>query len=334
MQRRFLFLFLLLVISIVNVFSENITIRLAYNNIPPGSAWLGGLEKLSKEWKKVTNGQVTLKIMQNQGDETILLQKINSQKLEAVIFDSAAVKTISPEAFSLSLPSLIQSDSELDVVLEKLHDYLQLKLEGRKSPSLVPVDYIKAGWIYLFSKDPIRSPDDLKAQKLIVNSNQSDIPQLWISLGFKIDTTPGNMLTKIQSGQIDAFYMNAYGSLVIWSSIQQKIKYMSDMKLAPILGFLLIEKETWYSISEENRSKIKAATRKICLELEAETMRDDNKKIAELKEKGLIVVSPSASDKVLWENKMKDAMAKGLGTVFPKEMLEKVTKILTELRKK
>lgn len=329
--------FMVATLAIAVVFGASgtpVTIRLGYNNMPPNSPWSQGLERLAAEWKEATGGEVVMQIKHAQGDEKIILQKMNSGFLEACVFDGWGMRSIADETFVMSIPSLIRTDEELKYVMEKVTPYLMERVEARKDPSLKALGFMQVGWIRFFSRNPILNPEDLMKQKLSLNANQTDIHQLWIALGFNINTSPGMLVQQLSSKMVDAFFTSPLWVASQWKSIQSHTPYMTEMKLAPVLAGIFVKTEVWARISPENQRKMIAVTKEITAEMEAETGKEELKVIAQLEAKGLKVVKSTPESVARWEENFRSGIARGASKAFSQVMFEKVKSLTEKIRKR
>jgi TRAP-type transport system periplasmic protein len=148
----------------VNLSAAPVIIKLA-SIAPERSPWGVVLERLASEWKKITKGEVVLRIYHNgvAGTEEDILAKARLNQLQAGVITASGLSNLSPEVLALSIPFLIKDEAELDRALAGTADYMAEKISEKGFTVLA---WSKVGWINFFSKKEVRTPDDLRATKL------------------------------------------------------------------------------------------------------------------------------------------------------------------------
>ncbi|MGB5881593.1 MAG: TRAP transporter substrate-binding protein DctP, partial [Thermoanaerobaculia bacterium] len=171
--------------------------------VPDGSVWDKALKEMGADWKESSDGRVTLRIYPGgvAGDEPDVVRKMRIGQIQAASLTVTGLSEIDPAFKVFTIPLFYDSYEELLFVLEAMEPYLAAKLEAR---GFVFVHWGHAGWVHLFSKDPIRQIDDLKQQKLFVWAGQDDMVQWWMRSGFKpVALAATDIMTGLQTGMIE-----------------------------------------------------------------------------------------------------------------------------------
>ncbi len=170
------FLFaLLFVFSISPLFAQRRMppIRLA-SLVPENTAWGMAINKMAAEWAKATNGEVQVIVFHGgtAGDEPEVLRKLRLNDIQAAVFTSVGLSSVTPEVMSISYPFMIRSDDELKEVMEKIKPDLEAKMQQN---GFVTLAWAHAGWIKVFSKTPVLVPAGVKAKCAEIRTGSVDI---------------------------------------------------------------------------------------------------------------------------------------------------------------
>ena len=130
---------------------------------PVGSPWELGVKKLAAEWDRLSGGTITLKIYAGgvAGDEPDMIRKMRIGTLNGALITVTGLQGIFNGVKTLSYPLLLQSDEELTYVLDKMKPFFDTELSKR---GFKPVMWSPSGWVYIFSRAPVVTPNDLRRQ--------------------------------------------------------------------------------------------------------------------------------------------------------------------------
>ena len=150
----------------------------------------------------------------------------------------------------------MNNDEEFGFVLEKMQPYFENELEKKGFKVLT---WTTGGWIYIFSKKPVVTPDDLRKQKLWAWDAEADEIKAWKELGFTVVTLPAiDVLAGLQTGMIEALTTSPLiAASNQWFGITT---HMCDLKYAPIYGALVISIRSWQKIPEDLKPQLMQAT--------------------------------------------------------------------------
>ncbi len=308
-----------------------LTLKLG-SQAPENSPIGRGLIKLAAEWKKASEGQVILKIYHggSLGDDESLRQKMKTGLIDAGLFTSQAMASIIPEFMSLSAPSLFETQEEFNYALEILKPELEKKLneKGYSSIAISP-----GGWVRFFSRYAIASPEDLKKYRMAIDPYESSLIQLFKLLGMNVFPVPNTILLQnVQSKAIDTFYTSPVYFSYQWSSYSKSISYMSDVRIAPFLGCVIVKTQSWEKVPSRYRAPLLELSARIAKEMEVEMIAKENSIIKELSGYGLKVVTPNAREAGLWKEAFSAAVDNEKVELFPRDMVRKARKAVQDYR--
>ncbi|MDR3334841.1 MAG: TRAP transporter substrate-binding protein DctP [Treponema sp.] len=321
----------LLVVLAGPVFAQKkvVTIKLA-SIVPENTPWGMALTKLARDWSTVTNGEVELKVYHNgvAGSEQDVLRKLKQNQIQAGVFSSVGMSTISSKIMTVSSPFLIRTDAELDLVLKELKQELEQEFIDQK---FQPLTWALAGWVKFFSRSPVFVPADLKKQKVGTASDQPELMQTFKTMGYQMVPVELNeVLISLNSGMIDAVYQSplAAGGFQFFGIA----KNMASINLAPMMGSIIINQRGWRAIPDQYKDKLLELGGQLSKDMNTSILKLEADAIATMLNYGLIINSVSPEQTQLWYTDVEQAMPRLLGKTFDRELYGKIQTLLGNYR--
>ena len=279
-------------VATVTLSAQNTTVRLA-TVVPANSSWHKALLDMGAAWNKNTGGRVTLRIYEGgtQGDErtVIRLMRPGVDQLQASLLMVSGLGEID-EAFNVfGMPFFFQSDDEAAHVRTRLTPAFEKRMEAKGFKLLA---WGSGGWVQLFSKNQIRTLDEVKKAKLFTSQGDDKMVQWYKANGFNPVALSSNDIPaqlKLGTGMINATPMPPYPALVL--QIFQHAKYMLDVRLAPLLGAIVMTNNAWNKISAEDRVKITEAAKAFEKRMNTEAPAQDSSSVKTMASRGLTVTT-------------------------------------------
>ncbi|GHV61724.1 hypothetical protein AGMMS49587_06620 [Spirochaetia bacterium] len=308
---------------------RTITINLA-SALPRNSPWGRTLDRIAADWIKATNGEVTLHVLhQYPGSEGDFLMKLRQDKIQAGIFTSLALNSIAPEIMALSIPFFIQDNDELDAVLKEVRPFLDSRIEQE---GYVNLAWVKAGWIKVFSRSPVFTPDDLRRLKVASAPDEPELMDAFRTMGFNmVPATYNDIPQKLNSGMIDAVYQSPIA--VSAYQLYRIAKNMGTTNLAPFMGGVLMSRKSWASIPEKYRGPLQDICRKAGAEIENSFQKSEDDAIIAMQQDGLTVNVTSPAQEQEWRRTIQQHIPDLVSrNIFNKDMYGRVQVILQNYR--
>jgi TRAP-type C4-dicarboxylate transport system substrate-binding protein len=259
-----------------------------------------------------------------------MVRKIQRGGLDAVTISASGLTFVDRNMDCLALPLLLESYEELDYVRAGMTPTLEKILEARK---LKLLHWAEAGWIYFFSKTPIRTPADLRSQRLWTGTGQPELEVLFKQFGFKVVPLPATeMLTALQTGLVDVIDVPPLSALL--DNSYQVANYMTELKWAPLNAATLISVRKWAQIPAEYKPKLLKDAQAVARDLRDVNRAADESAIAEMKARGLNVVELSAEELAVWRADAEQAYPKLRGSYVDPELFDEVMRLHEEYRSK
>jgi len=297
--------------------------------LPRSSEWGRALDRMASDWEKATNNSVRVVVSHDgrEGDEAKMISSLYSNAIQVGVFTSAGMADICPAVMNLSIPFMIKNETELDLVL---NDMLPL-ISNRVKKDFVVLAWSKGGWVYIFSKEKVLTPDDLRKQRLSTSPELRDMNTVFRTMGFQlVETDFTNMGTKLASNAINAIYIIPAGVAPL--GLHKNLSHMLDVPIAPILGAIVMNRVTWNKISSENQQKIVEATKKIALEFDASVLKTEANAITAMGKDGLTINKPNQAQQDMWSNEVKNTMPSLVGSIFDRDLFNRLNNILEKAR--
>lgn len=298
MKRVLAVLFLALVATVTAHRSHAATeVKLA-TVAPVGSVWDDALKRMGAEWEKATDGRVRLVIFAGgrQGDDPTILRKMRLGQLQAAALTPAGLAELDAAFHLFSAPFLFGSQAELTAVVDALEPDLE-KIFAKKGLRLLA--WGNTGTAHIFSKQPIRSLDELKKVRLFTSAGGGNYARWLSDSGF--DAVPlslPDVAQGLQTGIVDAVPSTPLATLSFqW---YRHAPYMFEVGITPSLGAVVMNERAWKSLSSEDQKRVRDIARSTQRELAQKIPARDQAAVAEMKKRGLKVtdVDPAREDQV------------------------------------
>jgi TRAP-type C4-dicarboxylate transport system substrate-binding protein len=298
--------------------ADNTVIKLA-TLAPDGSIWHKVLEEMGSEWRERTDGRVTLRLYAGgvAGDDPDMVRKIRIGQLHASSVTVAGLADIDTAFLVFNIPMFYESDEEFKHVLQGLAEELAARLESK---GFILLHWGHGGWVHLFSKQPVRTVDDLKKVKLFSWAGDDRIFNVWKSAGFRpVALASTDILTGLQTGLIDGFPTTPLAALSMqWF---RQTDYMLEPGVAPLMGATIISRKAWDRISERDRAAVLEAAERAERRLMREIPQKDEEAIEEMKKRGLKPVGIEPGQRLSeWKEIAEYFAAKMRSSIVPEEI--------------
>ena len=298
---------------------------------PSRSPWDKALEKVARDWERISNGTVQVKIFPGgiAGSELNMLRNLRLGGLQGVVVTTMGLSKIEPSVTVLNIPLLFHSAEEFGFVFDKMKPVFEKKIEEKGFKLVL---WTLAGWVNFFTKKPVIYPEDLKKLKISVTDSDPEIEQIWKKMGY--EAVPGDfkdLMVQLQSGMVSAAYLPA---LLAGSGQYFAVApHMLSMSLAPLVGGLILSDKAWESIPADLRQPFIAAIADASRGLLDETQGLEADAVKMMKENGLIVHDAPPAALEQWRQTAAEGAKDLIGPRFSKEMYDQIIAYIQEFRK-
>jgi TRAP-type C4-dicarboxylate transport system substrate-binding protein len=233
--------------------------------------------------------------------------------LQGAVLASPGLAEIDRAVYALSIPLAYTSDEEVYATL----DCVRPGLEGAMAAKgFVPLAWADGGWLRIFARRPVTSPDDLRRQKLFQWAGDTPGLEIWKSLGFNAIPAPATELaTGLQTGLLDAFLTSPQAALV--TRYYEQAPHMTDLRWAIIMVATVVTKDAWNRVPADVRPALLKAAQDTALRLRADMRASDEQDLQAMRQAGLKTIPVDARGRDLWLKLLDGARSRIRGEFVP-----------------
>jgi TRAP-type C4-dicarboxylate transport system substrate-binding protein len=259
---------------------------------PSGTTWMNLIEEWAATVRTESKGRLVFKIYPGgvQGDEQDVLKKIRFEQLHGGAFTGYGIGRIHSPTRVLELPFLFDNIGEIDYVRGHLMPDIE---QGYRDNGYELLGWMEVGFIYFFSKQPIRSLEDLGKSRLWYW--QGDALGKAFFDASELSPVPLSIIdvyTSLSTGMIDTVYAPPLGALALqWFS---KTKYITNVPMANGIGSLVVSRKFFQSLPQDLQLLLKRTGREAGEKLVTASRRDNLESLKVLQEHGLVLVEGDA----------------------------------------
>ena len=296
--------------------------------LPRNSDWGRELDKLASDWARATNNQVRVTMTHgSQMSESTMISSLLSNSIQAAVLTSAGLSEICPAVMNLSVPFMIRNEAELDLVLQDIKPVL----ESRVRNDFVIIGWSKGGWVYIFTKETVFTPDDLRRQRLASSNELRDMNTVFKTMGFQVvETNWVQIGTRLASNVVTAFYM--VPTLIVPLNLHRGL-HMLDLPIAPVMGAIVMNRVTWNQISAANQQEMLKYARAMGLGFDSSITRNEATAISSMSRDRLTVNRPNQTQQELWRTELQNSLPSLVGSIFDRDLYDRINTILQRARR-
>ncbi len=342
MKKKQMFLLLVLCLCSVSIFSQKVTVKIA-SVAPARSPWDIEQKAMAAEWAEITNGQVELKFYNasSMGGESGVIQRMKSLRpgqkspIDGSIFTNIGLYELTPDshAITLCVPFVFRNQEELSYVLENLNPEVEAAVEDAGFKML---GWFNVGWANFFTKEEVRTPDELKALRMGFSGiNSPGLMNAFKTANFNMyDVTPDKMMQSIRSSNgvkvVYSIPMYAYAA-----QYYTVLPYVVDIPLNPIMSAFVISNDTWNAIPDQYKPELLASIKKTAEKFVTVAEQSDREYLDKMDSEGNTLIKLTDSEVALWETTLRsdaEKMVQMSDPVVDEDFYNKIVTLLEEFR--
>jgi TRAP-type C4-dicarboxylate transport system substrate-binding protein len=315
----------MILLGVSTAHGQAINLKMAVD-APRNSPWGQSLERMAAEWRRISGGRVNLTVYAGtQGNDSQIIQKMRFG-LDAGVFPSTGLSLVYDDILALSIPSLIRDETELQLVLKELDPSFR---SGLADKGYALVSYSYSGWVRIFSRRPIANPSSLAGLKVAVIAGDTKISRMLQSAGaipVAVDTQ--GFVGQVATGAIDALLLSPVLVQAQWSFLKTYIPYMTDFRVSPFIGAIIMNTRSWERIPATMRPQLVEAADRVSADMAREINRLEEVAIRTMSADGMIVVTTSEGDKAAWYDSFVSNRDRFVSALFSREVVEAVDRVV------
>ncbi len=297
---------------------------------PKGSSWELLMRRMGAEWGKATDSEVRLRIYAGGtvGDEGEMIRKMRIGQLQAAGISNAGLAELDPAAYALMLPMMFESYEEWDYVRNEVNPILEKNLAEK---GFIVLTWSDVGWVYFFTKAPMRTPIELAGMKLAGSHTETRTIDIFKWAGFNpVPISTVDMMTGFQTGLIDSIYLPLI--LAEGSQLYRQARNMTDMKWAPLQGAVVMHENGWKKLTPDQQADVLRITREVGEDQRQSNRQQERRSLDAMTKRGLQVID--VTDDILdeWRAVAEKAYPRVRENLVPPEVFDRVEKLRDEFR--
>ena len=262
---------------------------------PVGSTWAGLLQEWADEVAERSEGRLVFKIYPGgvQGDEPDVLKKIRFGQLHGGAFTGYGIGHIYSPARALELPFLYNGIDEIDFVRNRFMEDIE---QGYRDNGYEMLGWMEVGFIYFFSKEPIRSLDDLQKRRIWHWQGDPMGKAFFDASGIApVPLSIIDVYTSLSTGLIDTVYCPPLGAIALqWFT---KTGYVTNVPMANGIGSLIVSRRFFQNLPQDLQKLLKSTGQATGAKLVIATRKDNQDSLEVLRSKGMeFVLNPEDLD--------------------------------------
>jgi TRAP-type C4-dicarboxylate transport system substrate-binding protein len=265
------------------------------------------------------------------GGESDVVSKMRAGQVQAALLTAIGLGEIDKSSLALQgAPMLFRNLDEVSYVREKMRPSLEKRLLDK---GFVALFWGDVGWVKYFSRTPVVHPADLKGLKLFSWTGSTGQVDLMKSLGLNpVPLEPNDILPSLRTGLIDALSAAPYYAQVL--QYYEPAPHMLDLPWAPLVGALVITKNTWETYPATLQKAMLEAAAKAGAELTDRNRKESDEAVEAMKKRGLVVHAVTPAIEAEWRAFIEPVYPKLRGMDVPADVFDEVQSVLAEYRKK
>ena len=290
------------------------------------------LQQMDQAWRQVSGGQVRLRIYPGgtMGGESAMVRRMRVNQIQAGLLSVSGLAEIRLEVTGLhSMPLMFRTLDEVDHVGEQLYPELERLLLEK---GFVVLFWADSGWVHFFSTQSIVRPNDLRRLKMFVTVGSPEQVDVMSAMGFKpVPLEATQIFPGLQTGLIDVAPMPPFFALA--QQAYRPAPHMLQLNWAPLVGALVVNKQTWGKVDAGLRPALLKAAREAGARIKEAGRRESAEAIKTMQDKwGLNVYTVDRTVEVEWRALIDAVRPELRDRVIPPRISQKVKDLLAEYR--
>ena len=298
---------------------------------PVGTSYHKSLMKMGESWRKDSNGDVNMVIFAGgaQGGEAEMVGLMKANSLQAAMLTAVGLMEIEPAVAGLqNIPMGFRTLEEVDHVGAQMQPMLEKRLAAK---GFIVLFWSDAGWVRFFSNKPVQRPDDLKKLKLFSWSGYPEQVQVYKDAGFNaVPLETADIVPSLQTKLIDAVPAPPFFAMA--GQMDTRAPFMLELNWAPLVGALVVRKESWEKIPAEVRAKLAATAATAGKEIKAAGRKESDESVAAMEKRGLKVTKITPAIEAEWRAAAEAVYPKVREKLVPPDIFDQTMKLLSEYR--
>jgi tripartite ATP-independent transporter DctP family solute receptor len=237
---------------------------------PAGYPNVVAIENMGKKLAAATNGRITFQMFPGGvlGGEKEMIEQTQVGAINILRASLGPLGPVVPEVNVFNLPFVFRDEAHMRAVIDGPIGQEILDKVTASSARLVGLGFMDGGTRSIYTKKPVRKPEDLKGMKIRMIGNPLFVDTMNAMGGNGISMGYGEVFTALQTGIIDGAENNP-PSYFTANHYQAGAKYYTQTHHLIIPEIFVMSKITWDKLSKDDQALVKKYAREAQLEQRA-----------------------------------------------------------------
>ena len=239
----------------------------SHDTHPAGYPTVAAVESMGKKLDAATQGRIKVQMFPGAvlGQEKEAVEQVQLGAIQMARISLGVIGPVVPEVDVFNMPFVFRDIKHMRAVIDgPVGDELLAKVTA--SPArLVGLGWMDGGARSLYTKKPVRTPADLKGQKVRMMGNPLFVDTMNAMGGNGIAMAYGEVFTSLQTGVIDGAENNP-PSYFTANHYTTPAKYYSQTNHLIIPEILVMSKVTWDKLTPADQALVKKLAREAQME--------------------------------------------------------------------
>jgi tripartite ATP-independent transporter DctP family solute receptor len=251
---------------VLGVQAQTVTLK-ASDTHPPGYPTVVAVENMGKKLEAATQGRIKLQMFPGGvlGSEKEVVEQAQLGAIQIARISLGVIGPVVPDVDVFNMPFIFRDEAHMRKVIDgPIGQELLDKISG--SPAkLVALGWMDGGSRSLYTKKPVRSPADLKGQKVRMMGNPLFVDTMNAMGGNGISMAYGEVFSALQTGVVDGAENNP-PSMFTSNHYSTGAKYYAQTHHLIIPEIFVMSKATWDKLSPADQALVKKVSREAQME--------------------------------------------------------------------
>jgi tripartite ATP-independent transporter DctP family solute receptor len=237
---------------------------------PAGYPNVVAIENMGKKLSAATNGRISFQMFPGSvlGGEKEMIEQTQVGAIQILRTSLGPVGPVVPEVNVFNMPFVFRNEAHMRAVIDGPIGQEMLDKISASPAKLVALGWMDGGSRSLYTKKPVRKPEDLKGQKIRMMGNPLFVDTMNAMGGNGISMGYGEVFTAIQTGVVDGAENNP-PTLFTAKHYQAGAKYYTQTNHLIIPEIFVMSRVTWDKLGKDDQALVRKFAREAQMEQRA-----------------------------------------------------------------
>ena len=237
---------------------------------PVGYPNVVAIENMGKKLAAATNGRITFQMFPGSvlGGEKEMIEQTQVGAIQILRTSLGPIGPVVPEVNVFNMPFVFRNEAHMRAVIDGPIGQEMLDKISASPARMVGLGWMDGGSRSLYTKKPVRKPEDLKGMKIRMMGNPLFVDTMNAMGGNGISMGYGEVFTAIQTGVVDGAENNP-PTLFTANHYQAGAKFYTQTNHLIIPEIFVMSKVTWDKLSKDDQALVKKFAREAQMEQRA-----------------------------------------------------------------